>query len=179
MPPNRTDFFISNRLLEYSIHILLGEDRLVYYLQLARETLWPGGQFMPPGEEVTEEEKLERRKEAERRLVMAMPGESSLSFKVPGNGEKLTGRHVSHIILAITPNANKQFSLFQLETGPLKLLLLGTSDDSQHFRAARDALEPLQLAECNRHLVLQMLDLVVARMCPELVAGEVGEQVKI
>lgn len=65
---------VLSRFLEQSVHHLLSEQRLVYYLQIGRETLWPGGKFMTAAPPPTEEEQLALRIQAERKLVLAMPG---------------------------------------------------------------------------------------------------------
>jgi hypothetical protein len=62
------------RFLEQSVYHLLSEQRLVYYLQIGRETLWPGGKFMTAAPLPTEEQQLALRIQAERKLALAMPG---------------------------------------------------------------------------------------------------------
>lgn len=47
---------------------------MVYYLQMGRETLWPGGKFMTAAPTPTEEEQQDLRIQAERKLVLALPG---------------------------------------------------------------------------------------------------------
>ncbi|KAM3589787.1 hypothetical protein VKS41_000640 [Umbelopsis sp. WA50703] len=62
-----------DKFMEQSVYHLLSEQRIVYYLQMGRETLWPGGKFMTAAPTPTEEEQQELRIQAERKLVLAMP----------------------------------------------------------------------------------------------------------
>jgi hypothetical protein len=64
--------------MEQSVYHLLSEQRIVYYLQMGRETLWPGGKFMTAAPTPTEEEQQELRIQAERKLVLAMPGKNTI-----------------------------------------------------------------------------------------------------
>ncbi|KAJ2957283.1 hypothetical protein NQZ79_g6993 [Umbelopsis isabellina] len=62
-----------DKFLEQSVYHLLSEQRIVYYLQMGRETLWPGGKFMTAAPTPTEEEQQDLRIQAERKLVLALP----------------------------------------------------------------------------------------------------------
>ncbi|KAI8581212.1 hypothetical protein K450DRAFT_270399 [Umbelopsis ramanniana AG] len=63
----------TDKFLEQSVYHLLSEQRLVYYMQIGRETLWPGGKFVTAGTLPTEEEQNALRIQAERKLVLAIP----------------------------------------------------------------------------------------------------------
>lgn len=52
----------------------LDESRLMSYLTLFRDQLWPGGQLKPPGKPRSTEEKLRTRDEANRKLSSLIPG---------------------------------------------------------------------------------------------------------
>lgn len=67
---------LNPRFLEQSVYHLLSEQRLVYYMQIGRETLWPGGKFVTAGTLPTEAEQDALRIQAERKLVLATPGNS-------------------------------------------------------------------------------------------------------
>lgn len=67
------------RFLEQTIMHFLGEDQLVFYLQLGRNLLWPDGQFIRKGEPVTAREKEQMRIRAERLLTVCFPGKLQCS----------------------------------------------------------------------------------------------------
>lgn len=55
----------------------LSEDHLVFYLQLGRELLWPGGTFLSKADPPSHMEREMLRIKAERLLTVALPGNGS------------------------------------------------------------------------------------------------------
>ncbi|KAL1925276.1 uncharacterized protein VTP21DRAFT_159 [Calcarisporiella thermophila] len=63
-----------DRVLAQFLQHILSVDRLTYYIQLLRESLWPNGVRAPPPVLPTEEERRLRQIEAELKLLVALPG---------------------------------------------------------------------------------------------------------
>ena len=57
-----------------SVRMLLAPPKLLSYLDLFRDNLWPGGRLKPPGVPRTAEEKLRTRDNANRKLSSLVPG---------------------------------------------------------------------------------------------------------
>lgn len=55
---------------------LLDEPRIMSFINLFRDSLWPGGKLKPPGVPRTSEEQLRTRDEANRKLSSLVPGQS-------------------------------------------------------------------------------------------------------
>ncbi|KAF8899065.1 PhoX domain-containing protein [Infundibulicybe gibba] len=61
------------RKFHENVKVLLDESRLLSFLQIFREGLWPGGKLKPPGVPRTMEEKSKTRDEANRKLSSLVP----------------------------------------------------------------------------------------------------------
>ncbi|KAF8971708.1 PhoX domain-containing protein [Flammula alnicola] len=68
------------RKIRENVKGLLRETRLLSYIDLLRDNLWPGGKLKPPGPPRTAEEKIRTRDEANRKLSSLVPGTFSSSF---------------------------------------------------------------------------------------------------
>jgi len=64
----------TDRKIRENVKGLLGETRLMSYLNIFRENLWPGGKLKPPGAPRTAEEKIRTRDDANRKLSSLVPG---------------------------------------------------------------------------------------------------------
>lgn len=63
-----------NRKIRDNFKTLLSESRLLSYITLLRESLWPGGNLKPPGVPRSAEDKIRTRDEANRKLSSLVPG---------------------------------------------------------------------------------------------------------
>ena len=63
-----------SRKIRDNFKILLSESRLLSYITLLRESLWPGGKLKPPGVPRSPEERMRTRDEANRKLSSLVPG---------------------------------------------------------------------------------------------------------
>ncbi|CDS06736.1 hypothetical protein LRAMOSA09263 [Lichtheimia ramosa] len=97
-----------DKFLEQTIMHFLGEDQLVFYLQLGRNLLWPDGQFIRKGEPVTAREKEQMRIRAERLLTVCFPGIMGKVVFEAANLDHLQ----SHIHDAIVPFISTNTSCF-------------------------------------------------------------------
>jgi len=61
------------RKIRDNFKILLSESRLLSYITLLREGLWPGGKLKPPGIPRSPEERIRTRDEANRKLSFLVP----------------------------------------------------------------------------------------------------------
>lgn len=68
------------RKIRENVRSLLSESRLLSYIGLLRENLWPGGKLKPPGPPRSTEEKIRTRDEANRKLSSLVPGTSCTTF---------------------------------------------------------------------------------------------------
>ncbi len=62
------------RKIRETFKLLVGETRLMSYINTFRDGLWPGGKLKPPGIPRTSEERLRTRDEANRKLSALFPG---------------------------------------------------------------------------------------------------------
>ena len=62
------------RKIRDNFKILLSESRVLSYIKLLRESLWPGGKLKPTGIPRSAEEKIRTRDEANRKLSSLVPG---------------------------------------------------------------------------------------------------------
>ena len=62
------------RKIRDNFKTLLSESRLLSYVTLLRESLWPGGQLKPLGIPRSAEERIRTRDEANRKLSFLVPG---------------------------------------------------------------------------------------------------------
>lgn len=62
------------RKIRDNFKTLLSESRVLSYITLLREGLWPGGKLKPPGMPRSVEEKIRTRDEANRKLSSLVPG---------------------------------------------------------------------------------------------------------
>lgn len=74
---NETVFIIMYRKVRENVKVLLGEDRVMSFIGLFRNSLWPGGKLKPPSVPRTADEKLRTRDDANRKLSSLVPGEHS------------------------------------------------------------------------------------------------------
>jgi sorting nexin-25 len=65
---------LSDRKIRENVKGLLSEMRLLSYINLLRDSLWPGGKLKPPDVPRTAEEKIRTRDEANRKLSSLVPG---------------------------------------------------------------------------------------------------------
>lgn len=63
-----------NRKVRENFKILLSESRILSYITLLREGIWPGGKLKPTGIPRSAEEKIRTRDEANRKLSSLVPG---------------------------------------------------------------------------------------------------------
>jgi sorting nexin-25 len=68
---------IPSRKMRENVRTLLGPPKLLSYLNIFRDNLWPQGKLKPPGAPRTAEEKLRTRDEANRKLSSLVPGMDS------------------------------------------------------------------------------------------------------
>ncbi|KAF9479444.1 PhoX domain-containing protein [Pholiota conissans] len=61
------------RKIRENVKFLLSESRLLSYIALLRENLWPGGKLRPPGPPRSAEEKIRTRDDANRKLSSLVP----------------------------------------------------------------------------------------------------------
>lgn len=57
-----------------NVKIFLSETRVMSYINLLRDNLWPGGKLKPPGVPRSTQDKLRTRDEANRKLSALVPG---------------------------------------------------------------------------------------------------------
>ena len=72
--PLHVQRFIVPRILRENVRILLAPPKLLSYLNILRDNLWPQGKLKPPSVPRTAEEKLRTRDEANRKLSSLVPG---------------------------------------------------------------------------------------------------------
>lgn len=63
-----------SRKIRDNVRSLLSESRLLYYIGLLRDNMWPGGKLKVAGQPRTTEEKIRTRDEANRKLSSLVPG---------------------------------------------------------------------------------------------------------
>jgi len=143
-------------------------------LRATRDALWPGGIMNPPRIPPTPSEVQEIRRNAEKAALNALPGIlPPCVFSSPSlHSVSLLFLSVFYISLGLgfrISDFGFRISVLTAED-ILRSPLLGTSKQQQRDNI-RELFDLLGSKECNKHLLMFLLDLLVVRLVPEL-----GEQ---
>lgn len=120
------------------------------FLTIAEGVLFPGGYPGPAVPDPTEEEQEITKDRAYRAVENSLPG----TYK----------RWFSQTIYILSPPS--------CTASLLKHLLPGVDPADAAHSIAKDILDPFGSHYCNTHLIMFLLDLIVANVCPELVVKE-------
>lgn len=134
------------RFLEQAVFYLLSEDHIVFYLRLGSDLLWPDGVFLQRADPPTPLQREQMRVRAERLLTLAIPGKLTIIWTP-----------IEYSKVKPLPLAKIRATIFE------------TKDLNELQNHIHETLQPLHNKQINKHLLYLLVDLILAKVLPELV----------